>query len=112
MAGRPVTVTAQHTVIQSGLEQLWHRDLIEDEDEMIDMGLTRETGDLTSTNVAVQLSNISDYLGYRLTTQIGLRFGRNRTELVREADEPGTFELATESNNVTTTFITVYAGIQ
>ncbi|NKB71314.1 MAG: hypothetical protein GKR89_29930 [Candidatus Latescibacteria bacterium] len=102
----------QHTVIQSGVEQLWHRDLIRDEDEMVDLGLTRETGDQTETNVAVQLSNISDYLGYRLTTQIGLRFGRNRTELVREADDPGTFELATESNNVTTTFITVYAGIQ
>lgn len=101
----------QHTLLQLGLEQLWLRDLVRDEEEMLDLGLTEETGDLNTTTVAVQLANASDYLGYRLTTQIGLRFGRTLTEGVVEK-EPGRFERKSESSNETTSFITVFAGIQ
>ena len=67
-----------------GVEQLLLRDLMRDEDAMVASGVTTETGDLSSVNVAVQLSNSSDYMGYRLTTQIGLRYGRTQTELVLE----------------------------
>ena len=101
----------KHTLLQAVLEQLWLRDLVNDEKEMVDLGITRETGDLNTTTIAVQLANTSDYLGYRLTTQIGLRFGRTLTELVREG-EPGLFEKVSESSNETTSFITVFAGIQ
>jgi len=100
----------QKTVIQAGLEQLWLRDLVRDEEDMVANGVTTETGDLNSVNVAVQLSVVSDYMGYLMTTQIGLRYGRTRTELVRAVDEG--FKKGGETSNTTTTFITVYAGIQ
>ncbi len=101
----------QHTVLMGGIEQLMFRDLVADEEAMVASGITEETGDFGSTNIAVQLSNASDYMGYKLTTQIGLRYGRTRTELVRET-ATGAFELSTETSNSTTSFITVYAGIQ
>lgn len=100
----------QHSVIQAGIEQLWLRDLVRDEEDMLANGVTTETGDLNSINVAVQLSNTSAYMGYQLTTQIGLRYGRTRNELVR-AVESG-FKKGGETSNTTTSFITVYAGIQ
>lgn len=100
----------QHTVIQAGIEQLWLRDLVRDEDDMVANGVTTETGDLNSFNVAIQLSNSSPYMGYQLTTQVGLRYGRTRNELIREV---GTgFKKGGETSNTTTSFITVYAGIQ
>jgi hypothetical protein len=99
------------TLIQAGLEQLWQSDRVQDEKKMRAQGIARETGDLGATTLAVQLANASDYLGYRLTTQLGLRFSRIQTELVREK-EPGVFGIADESSNETTTFITVYAGLQ
>jgi hypothetical protein len=100
----------QHTVLMGGVEQLLLRDLMRDEDAMVASGVTTETGDLSSVNVAVQLSNSSDYMGYRLTTQVGLRYGRTQTELVLENDSG--FAKGSESSNSTTSFITVYAGIQ
>ena len=100
----------KHTVLMGGVEQLLLRDLMRDEDAMVASGVTTETGDLSSVNVAVQLSNTSDYMGYRLTTQIGLRYGRTQTELVLENDSG--FAKGSESSNSTTSFITVYAGIQ
>ena len=100
----------QHTVLMGGVEQLLLRDLMRDEETMVASGVTTETGDLISVNVAVQLSNSSDYMGYRLTTQIGLRYGRTQTELVRETDSG--FAKGSESSNSTTSFITVYAGVQ
>ena len=66
----------QTTTFQAGVEQLWLRDLIQDEAEMLATGITTETGDANSINVAVQMSNSSDYMGYKLTTQLGVRYGR------------------------------------
>ncbi len=61
----------------------------------------------------MQLSTLSDYLGYRLTTQIGLRFGRILTEqVIEDSNRPGTFKLKNESSNETTSFITVFAGLE
>ena len=100
----------QHTVIQAGLEQLWLKDLVLDEDAMVDNGITKETGDLSALNVAVQLSNTSGYMGYRLTTQVGLRWGQTKAELIREGSNG--FKKANENSNSTTSFITVYAGIE
>ena len=99
-----------HTILQAGVELFWFSDLIADEGEMVDLGITRETGDFRTTTMALQLSNNSDYLGYRLTTQVGIRFGRTRTEGVKERDDGG-FKKTSESSNETTTFITVYAGV-
>ena len=99
-----------HTVLQGGLELLWQRDLVQDEDEMLDLGLTRETGDLASATLAVQLSNTSDYLGYRLTTQIGLRYGSTATELIHQRSN-GSFTKRSERTTETTSFLTILAGL-
>ena len=62
---------------------------------------------------SIQLSTTSDYLGYRLTTQIGLRYGRILTEqVIEDSDRPGTFVINDESSNETTSFITVFAGLE
>ena len=100
----------QKTVLQAGLEHLWLRDLVRDEEDMVANGVTVETGDLNSINIAVQLSNASDYMGYKLTTQVGLRYGRNSAEMVKEVEDG--FVKGREVSNSTTSFITVYAGIQ
>jgi hypothetical protein len=103
----------KHTTIESGLEQLWFSDRVQDEDELKAAGRLQETGDLGSTNVAVQLSTTSDYLGYKLTTQVGLRFGRTLTErVIEDNDRPGVFKTGNKSRNETTTFITVFAGLE
>ena len=101
----------QNTLLQGGIELLWLRDLVADEDEMVDLGLTRETGDTSARTIAVQLSNISNYQGYVLTTQIGLRFSRILTEGITETATGG-FKKGDETSNVTTSFLTVYAGLQ
>ena len=100
----------QKTILQAGFEHLWLRDLVRDEEDMVANGVTVETGDLNSINIAVQLSNASDYMGYKLTTQVGLRYGRNSAEMVKEVEDG--FVKGREVSNSTTSFITVYAGIQ
>ena len=100
-----------NTKIETGLELLRFRDLVADEDDMLARGIAAETGDLTSTQVAVQLSITSGYLGYILTTQVGLRVGRIGTERIREA-APGVFEKGSKGRSETTSFITVFAGVE
>ena len=78
---------------------------------MVDLGITQKTGDISARTVAVQLSNISNYQGYVLTTQVGLRFSRILTEGVTETPTGG-FKIGNESSNVTTSFLTVYAVLQ
>ena len=89
---------------------MWLRDLIQDEAEMLATGITTETGDANSINVAVQMSNSSDYMGYKLTTQLGVRYGRlSRERIVSDGEG---FKIDSEQSNTTTSFLTVYAGIQ
>ena len=103
----------RHTVIESGVERLWFSDRVRDEDELRAQGLLQDTGDLRSTNIAVQLSTMSDYLGYKLTTQVGLRVGRIVTEqVIEDSEQPGVFTIDDRSRNETTTFITVFAGLE
>ena len=49
---------------------------------------------------AGQVTNVSDYQGYRLTTQVGMKFD------VRDFEDPGI-----KTKTVTEGFITVYAGL-
>jgi hypothetical protein len=103
----------RRTTVESGLEQLWFSDRVQDEDALKAAGRLQETGDLGSTNLAVQLSTTSDYLGYKLTTQVGFRFGRTLTErVIEDNDRPGVFKTGDKSRNETTTFITVFAGLE
>ncbi len=98
------------SMVDFGVELAQFNDLVQDEDEMVSRGITEETGDLRSAILALQLTNKSNYLGYRMTMQIGLRIGRTFTELVREV-EPKVFSKLTKGRTETTSFITVYAGL-
>ena len=46
---------AAKTLLQAGVELLWLHDLVADEEEMVDLGIT-ETGDINARTVAVRLS--------------------------------------------------------
>jgi hypothetical protein len=49
-------------------------------------------------------------MGYRMTTQLGVRYGRlSRERIIADGAE---FKIDSESSNTTTSFLTVYAGIQ
>ena len=108
----------QRSEVMTGLELAQFHDLVLDEDEVIELAESGEsvdrvgeTGDFRSAIFAIQLSNRSHYLGYPLTTQLGFRLGRISNELI-EQTEPGRFEIKREGGTETTTFITIYAGIQ
>ena len=108
----------QRSEVMTGLELAQFYDLVLDEDEVIRLAESGEsvdrvgeTGDFRSAIFAIQLSNRSHYLGYPLTTQLGFLFGRISNELIEQTD-PGRFELKREGGTETTTFITIYAGIQ
>ena len=97
--------------LTAGIELAKFNDRVVDEDELLDSGKIGETGDEQSVNVAFQVVNHSNYLGYRMTTHIGLRLGRVSVEQIEEAD-PGVFEKVSESKTETTSFITIYAGVE
>ena len=100
-----------NTRLESGIELLRFSDLAIDEEELLARGMTGETGDLASVQVGVQLSIRSAYLGYLMTTQVGLRVGRTANERVRENPEGG-FDKGTARRSEATSFITVFAGLQ
>jgi hypothetical protein len=60
------------------------------------------TGDFRGTVLALQLTNGREYLGYRLTSQVGLRYDRRSLEVIDGEDETRTSGLA---------FISIYAGL-
>jgi hypothetical protein len=103
------------TRIQTGLELMRFHDLETDEEDLLNRGVTQETGDFTSTQVALQLSITSGYLGYVLTTQVGLKVGRIRSERISELSGAElaqvTYEKRSKSRSEATSFITVFAGL-
>ena len=99
------------SVVTGGVELAQFADQETDEDEMVDLGITGPTGDQRSAIFALQLTNNSQYLGYRLTTQIGFRVGRILSESV-EQSSPGMFEKKSEGRTETTSFMTIYAGVE
>ena len=98
------------SVIDFGVELAQFNELVQQEEDMVEQGIAEETGDLRSAVFAMQLTNNSNYLGYKLTTQLGLRIGRTFTELVQEI-EPRVFGKLTKGRTETTSFITIYAGL-
>ena len=83
LAGMPVR---SHTVVQGGVEWSIINDIEGD-------------ADFDGIATALQLTNVSDYLGYKLTTQAGLKIERR--------DQKGR-----PSVTVTQSFVTVYAGLE
>ena len=100
----------RRSIITAGVEFAQFDDRETDEENLLNSGQPGETGDQRSAILALQLNNLSQYLGYRLTTQVGLRFGRIFRELVEQA-EVGEFRKRFEGRTETTSFITIYAGI-
>jgi hypothetical protein len=88
------------TEIEAGVEQTWFYELGADEQ---DLAQGEFTGDLRNTVVALQLSNRGDYLGYRLTTQLGFSLSRVSRERV---------ELPSDPQTNSSVFMTVYASLK
>ena len=95
--------------VELGLELLQVSDFEADEDELLLLGTTGPTGDLTETNFAVQWSTQSDYLGYKLLLQSGFRLTRSSEELIDIVDNE--VDKVTESQTTGTTFLTIFAGL-
>ena len=89
----------RNSVIEIGWEGRQFYNLKGDEGDL-------ETGDITGdfrgTVLALQLTNGREYLGYRLTSQVGLRYDRRSLEVIDREDETRTSGLA---------FISIYAGL-
>ena len=84
-----------HSEVQVGLEYSIFSQL-EDEDKVLELGLPKA---FKETVLAIQYSNRGAYLGYQLTTQIGLRVSRK--------DRKGEDSFTGASQ-----FVTVYAGLE
>jgi hypothetical protein len=86
--------------VNIGLE--WRQFYDIENDEAL-LSAQARTGDFSGTVLAVQLSNSRDYLGYELTTQLGLRYDRRSLEIVEGDAETRTAGLA---------FLSVYASLR
>ena len=76
--------------IKAGLEQRFFHELRAEEAALSPGSIT---GDFRGTTLAFQLTNVSDYLGYKLTMQTGLRVDRRSLEVIdaqRQATTAGT----------------------
>ena len=85
--------------LQVGLERRFFYDLMETETDIEAGGLT---GDFTGSVLALQLTNNSDYVGYNLTTQLGIRYDRRHLQVRGGAADKRTSGLA---------FLTAFAGL-
>ena len=85
--------------LQLGLEQRWFYDLLADEGALAQGDLS---GDFRGSVLAFQLTNRSAYVGYELTTQLGLRYDRRSLETVAGDREDRTSGLV---------FLTAFAGL-
>ena len=88
------------TEFEFGLEQRTFFDLEGGESELA-AGLF--TGDFRGSVLALQLTNTSQYLGYDLTTQVGIRLDRRSLEVVGRRREIETSGLS---------FLSIIAGLK
>jgi hypothetical protein len=89
----------RRTELQWGLEQMLFSDYILDEDELERGDFSR---DFRSSVWAAQLTNTSDYQGYRLTTILGYQLRR----LTREREQ-----MKDQSQTDSSVFMTIYASL-
>ena len=87
------------TRIEVGLEQRFFYELLADEDQL---AARQRTGDFRGTVLAFQLTNPSEYLGYKLITQLGMRYDRRSLEVVDRDREKRTSGLF---------FVSLFAGL-
>ena len=85
--------------LELGFEQRQFFELLQDEKVLVENVLT---GDFRGTVWAAQLSNQREYLGYGLTTQLGLRFDRRSLEVTGRERETRVAGLA---------FLSIFASL-
>ena len=109
-----------NTRLEAGLEQTFSWELLTPEalsdaadPNFVGLEVGAPTGDFRETIFALQTTNITDYLGYKLVTQIGIQRERRIEENFWDAENTGDFANFGEDEKSTgfTTFITVYAGL-
>ena len=76
-----------HTTLQGGVELTFFNDI------------DRDSDDFSGQVWALQLSNLSDYLGYKLTTHAGMKINRRNPN-------------NEDSVTITQSFISIYAGLE
>ena len=96
--------------LEAGLE--YHRvaDLMLDEKKALVANRVGATGDSRSLVLAAQWSNVREYQGYTLTTQFGIIYTRVWDEFIAAGDQ-GKSVKEDRGRELSTTFITVYAGL-
>ena len=96
--------------LEAGLE--YHRvvDLLLDEQKALVANRVGATGDSRSLVLAAQWSNVREYQGYTLTTQFGIMYTRVWDEFIAAGNQ-GESVKEDRSRELSTTFITVYAGL-
>ena len=98
----------RHSRIIVGLEQVIFRDFAQQEVAFADdpvAGLNRgdPTGDFNELSLALQLTNSTSYVGYRLMSTIGIRVDRRKIDSFDQQDRTETSGLS---------YLTVYAGLR
>ena len=96
--------------LEAGLE--YHRvvDLLLDEQKALVANRVGATGDSRSLVLAAQWSNVREYQGYTLTTQFGIIYTRVWDEFIAAGNQ-GESVKEDRGRELSTTFITVYAGL-
>ncbi len=97
-----------HSTVIVGLEQVIFRDFAQQEVAFADdptAGLNRgdPTGDFNELSLALQLTNSTSYVGYRLMSTIGIRVDRRKIDSFDRQDQTETSGLS---------YLTVYAGLR
>jgi hypothetical protein len=96
------------TFIEGGTEFTLFKDLTLDEDKLLHNGPAQATGDFRNLVLAIQWTNVGEYLGYNLTTQFGFSFTKKWNEKITLGDKR--LIRTNETEAFGTSFITVFAG--
>ena len=97
-----------HSMVIIGLEQVIFRDFAQQEvafadDPMAGLNQGDPTGDFNELSLALQLTNSTSYVGYRLMSTIGIRVDRRKIDSFDRKDRTETSGLS---------YFTVYAGLR
>ena len=97
-----------HSTVIVGLEQVVFRDFAQQEvafadDPVAGLNPGDPTGDFNELSLALQLTNATSYVGYRLMSTIGMRVDRRKIDSFDRKDRTETSALS---------YLTVYAGLR
>ena len=98
----------RHSMVILGLEQVLFRDFAQrevafEEDPQAGLNPGDPTGDFHELSIALQLTNASEFGGYRLMATMGIRVDRRKVEAFARKDRTDTSGL---------TYFTVYGGLR